>query len=134
MALAFATMNSVFGHFFRLDAAELCEPAAVADNNPHDFIFDVQTHHVVMPSQAPHADQEFLRALLSLRGEARRMNAALKDRTPMIEDIYLENYIKEIFLDNETDVVAISALPGTTEETDVLTPDVLSKVAPGSTM
>src|SRR6516162_6492672 len=114
MALAFATMNSVFGHFFRVDAAELTEPAAVAENNTHDFIFDVQTHHVAMPIQAPHADQEFLRALLSLRGEARRMNPALKDRTPIIEDIYLENYIKEIFLDSETDVVAISALPGTT--------------------
>ena len=55
------------------------------------------------------------------------MNPALKDRRPMIEDIYLENYIKEIFLDSETDVVAISALPGTTEETDVFTPDVLYK-------
>ena len=127
MALAFATMNSVFGNFFRVDAAELTEPAAVAENNLHDFIFDVQTHHVAMPSQAPHADQEFLRGLLSLRGFARRMNPALKDRTPIIEDIYLENYIKEIFLDSETDVVAISALPGTTEETDVLTPDVLYK-------
>src|SRR6266849_5910749 len=99
MALAFATMNSVFGDFFRVDASELTEPFAVAENNPHVFIFDVQTHHV---------DQEFLRALLSLRGIARRMNPALKDRAPMIEDIYLENYIKEVFLDSETDIVALS--------------------------
>jgi hypothetical protein len=34
MALAFAAMNSVFGHFFRVDAVELTEPAAVAENNP----------------------------------------------------------------------------------------------------
>src|SRR6266852_9030403 len=127
MALAFATMNSVFGHFFRVDASELTEPFAVAENNPHVFIFDVQTHHVAMPSQAPHADQEFLKALLDLRATAREMNPALKNRELRIEDIYLENYIKEVFLDSETDMVALSALPGTSEETDVLTPEVIYK-------
>src|SRR5260370_18007585 len=32
-----------------------------------------------------------------------------KDRVPRPEDLYLENYIKEVFLDSETDVVALSA-------------------------
>ncbi len=126
MALAFAAMNTVFGRFFEVDAAELLEPAA-SDARPHMFIFDVQTHHVAMPEQAPRADQDFLNAVVGMRNTARRMNPALKDRTAAIEDAYLQNYIKEVFLDSETDIVALSALPGTSEETDVLTPQVIYK-------
>ena len=127
MALAFAAMNSVFGHFFRVEAAELSESPAVAENKARFFIFDVQTHHVAMPNQAPHADQDFLHAVVGMRDMARKMNPALKDHEARIEDAYLENYIKEVFLDSDTDVVALSALPGTSEETDVLTPEVIYK-------
>jgi len=127
MALAFAAMNSVFGHFFRVEAAELSESAAVAENKARFFIFDVQTHHVAMPNQAPRADQQFLKAVVGMRDMARKMNPTLKEHGARIEDAYLENYIKEIFLDSDTDVVALSALPGTSEETDVLTPEVIYK-------
>jgi predicted TIM-barrel fold metal-dependent hydrolase len=127
MALAFAAMNSVFGRFFRVEAGELFEPAAVAENKTRFFIFDVQTHHVAMPNQAPRADPEFLKAVVGMRDMARRMNPALKEREARIEDAYLENYIKEVFLDSDTDMVALSALPGTSEETDVLTPEVINK-------
>ena len=127
MALAFAAMNSVFGHFFRVEAAELSESPAVAENKARFFVFDVQTHHVAMPNQAPRADQQFLEAVVGMRDMARKMNPALKGRDARIEDAYLENYIKEIFLDSDTDVVALSALPGASEETDVLTPEVIYK-------
>ncbi len=127
MALAFAAMNSVFGRFFRVEAAELFEPVAVAENKNRFFIFDVQTHHVAMPNQAPRADPEFLKAVVGMRDMARRMNPALKEQEARIEDAYLENYIKEVFLDSDTDMVALSALPGTSEETDVLTPEVIYK-------
>jgi predicted TIM-barrel fold metal-dependent hydrolase len=127
MALAFAAMNSVFGRFFHVDAAELLEPAAAAETNARFFIFDVQTHHVVMPNQNPHADPGFLNAVVSMRNTAANMNPALKGRKGKIEDAYIENYIKEIFLDSETDMVALSALPGESEETDVLTPEVIYK-------
>jgi predicted TIM-barrel fold metal-dependent hydrolase len=80
-----------------------------------------------MPNQAPRADQEFLTAVVGMRNMARRMNPALKEQEARIEDAYLENFIKEIFLDSDTDVVALSALPGTSEETDVLTPEVIYK-------
>lgn len=125
MALAFAAMNSVFGPFFRVDATELVKLQTAS--KPHEFIFDVQTHHVVMPSQNPHADPQFLDAVVGMRNMASHMNPALKDRKGRIEDAYLENYIKEIFLDSETDVVALSALPGESEATDVLTPEVIYK-------
>jgi len=125
MALAFAAMNTVFGPFFRVDAAELLEPAPIGEHKEHTFIFDVQTHHVAMPSQTPHSDPEFLEAVVGMRDMASKMNPALKGRKGKIEDAYLENYIKEIFLDSETDIVALSALPGESEETDVLTPEVI---------
>jgi uncharacterized protein len=127
MALAFAAMNSVFGRMFTVEAAELFEPAAVDENKPKMFIFDIQTHHVAMPEQAPHADQGFLNAVVGMRNQASTMNPALKGHKASIEDAYLENYIKEVFLDSETDVVALSALPGSSEETDVLTPEVIFK-------
>jgi hypothetical protein len=127
MALAFAALNTVYGKCFRVDAAELRDPAAVAAGKTRFFIFDVQTHHVAMPEEIPHADQEFLQGIFSLRETARSMNPALKNRVPKMEDLYLENYVKEIFLDSETDVVALSALPGSSEESDILTPDVIYK-------
>jgi uncharacterized protein len=102
MALAFAAMNTVYGKCFRVDAAEFHDTAAVA-NKTKFFIFDVQTHHVAMPQEIPHVDQAFLDAIFSLRQQARSMNPALKDRVPRPEDLYLENYIKEVFLDSETD-------------------------------
>jgi predicted TIM-barrel fold metal-dependent hydrolase len=127
MALTFAAMNTVFGRLFRVDAAEIFEPSAVSENRARVFIFDIQTHHIALPSQAPRADQDFLNAMLDLRRQAEHMNPALKGREARIEDLYLEHYIKEVFLDSETDVVALSALPGHSEETDVLTPDVIYK-------
>jgi uncharacterized protein len=111
MALAFAAINTVFGPFFRVDATELLEPRPPAEHKEHGFIFYVQTHHVAMPSQSPHSDPEFLDAVVGMRDMASKMNPALKGRKGKIEDAYLQNYIKEIFLDRETDIVALSALP-----------------------
>ncbi len=127
MALAYAAMNTVFGKMFTVEAEELFNPAAVDEKRLKTFIFDIQTHHVAMPEQAPHADQQFLDAVVGMRNMARKINPALKDRTAHIEDAYIENYIKEVFLDSDTDVVALSALPGSSEETDVLTPEVIFK-------
>jgi hypothetical protein len=42
MAAGFAALNSVFGKFFRVDAAELFESAAAAEKKTNYFIFDVQ--------------------------------------------------------------------------------------------
>lgn len=127
MALAFAAMNTVYGKCFRLDAAELSDPVAVDATKTRFFIFDVQTHHVALPEQAPHADQQLLHRILGWRESARRMTPALQDRQAQMADLYLENYIKEVFLDSETDVVALSTLPATSEETDVITPEVIYK-------
>jgi predicted TIM-barrel fold metal-dependent hydrolase len=124
MALSFAALNAVFGPFFRVEAAELLEAAATKKTD--FFIFDVQTHHVATPAEAPQANQAFLRAVVGMRGAARKMGSGLKG-DPSIEEAHRLNYIKEVFLDSETDVALISALPTPSEEVSVLPPDVMYK-------
>src|SRR6185503_17307412 len=41
MATAFAAMNAVFGEYFKVDAAEMFDPAAAAEAKADYFIFDV---------------------------------------------------------------------------------------------
>ncbi|HEV8525871.1 MAG TPA: amidohydrolase family protein [Terriglobales bacterium] len=125
MAVAFAAMNSVFGHFFQVHAAEMFEPDAAASGQY--FIFDVQTHHVVTESENPRRNQDFLRAVVGMRRMAGRMDPRLKGREPRLSDAYLENYIKEVFLDSETDMVALSALPSASAESSVLSPEAIAK-------
>ncbi len=115
MATAFAAMNKVFGGYFRVEAAEMMEPAAAAQSKPDYFIFDVQTHHVKANYQNP--------LLFEFRRGARAMNPALRDREPKADDLYLENYIKEVFLDSDTDVAAISGVPAATEDENILPAD-----------
>jgi len=118
MAAAFAAMNTVFGHFFRVDAAELFEPAAVDANKTGYFIFDVQTHHVAVGhTKAGPLD------ILDFRRAGATINPALQKRPPVLSDLYLENYIKEVFLDSDTSMACITGIPGLTDETCILPPD-----------
>ncbi len=126
MAVSFAAMNSVFGEFFTVDAAELLEPAAAQEKKTKYFIFDVQTHHVGTGAQIPSASKELLDFVIGLRKSLGANDPALSGREPKIEDLYLESFIKEIFLDSETDVIALSALPTATEAGAVLPPHVIA--------
>ena len=118
MAAAFAALNSVFGQFFKVDAAELFEPAAVAENKTEYFIFDVQTHHVAFGRHVI-GNLDFLDA----RRGAATYNPALRGREPQLTDLYLQNYIKEVFLDSDTSIACITGIPGLTEDVEVLPPD-----------
>ncbi|MGH9600910.1 MAG: amidohydrolase family protein [Terriglobales bacterium] len=126
MAVSFAAMNSVFGEFFTVNAAELLEPAAAQEKKTKFFIFDVQTHHVGTGQQIPSASKELLDFVLGLRKSLGAADPALSGREVKIEDLQLENFIKELFLDSETDVVALSALPTATEAGAVLPPHVIA--------
>jgi predicted TIM-barrel fold metal-dependent hydrolase len=124
MAAAFVAMNSVYGQFFEVEAAELLDAAAAKKRD--FFIFDVQTHHVATRQQAPKADQEMVDYFLGLRSYGKKMNPALGARKPQPEDLHLANYIKEVFLDSDTDVAAISALPSHSLEGSVIPPEQLA--------
>jgi predicted TIM-barrel fold metal-dependent hydrolase len=121
MAAAFAAMNSVFGPFFGVEAAEILEPAA--GSGPTYFVFDVQTHHVDPRRNAPTADQKFLDYLVGVRRFGGNWNPKLANREISIEELYRLNYIKEVFLDSETAVAVVSGLPQMTPDTYLIAPD-----------
>jgi len=116
MASAFLALNTVFGRFFEVDPVEALEPAAADARKPSgQFVFDIQTHHVATPRQFPW--------LLGLRRVGRRWNAALEQDRGTMEDLYLENYIKEVFLDSDTTVAVLSGIPSVTDAANILPPD-----------
>jgi predicted TIM-barrel fold metal-dependent hydrolase len=116
MAAAFMALNSVFGPFYDVWAEELVEPAARAERWPKTpFIFDVQTHHV-----AAGRTPRFPPLLLYRRAGAAFGNPALGDREPAWPDLYLANYVKEVFLDSDTTVAVISGLPARLDADNVL--------------
>ncbi len=115
MAAAFLAMNSVFGHFFDVEASELTEPQARAEKWPKgQFIFDVHTHHVAAGRNIPF--------VIGYRGYAENWNPDLRGREHKMADLYLANYIKEIFLDSDTTMAVITGLPAPTEAENVLPP------------
>jgi len=120
MATAFAAMNAVFGEYFKVDAAEMFDAAAAAEAKTDYFIFDVQTHHVVANAQFP--------TLLEFRRLGRLWNPELRKSEPKSEDLYLENYIKEVFLDSDTAMAVISGFPAPVDHTEnILPPDQMVK-------
>ena len=110
MALALLAMNEVFGTFFDVWPIEAAEPQAFRERQGDSpFIFDVQTHYV--SSSYAGAWRE---ALLGLRRTAQEMgvNPKLSGDSGTMKDLSWENYVKEVFLDSETDLALISTPPG----------------------
>lgn len=110
-ATAFAAMNRVFGDFFVVEAAETTEAGAAEESKTDYFVFDVQTHHVAVGQAG---------APLNFRRMGGVFNPELNQKSATAEDLYLENYVKEVFLDSETDVACISGIPSRTDETNIL--------------
>lgn len=111
MALAFLTMNQVFGKFFDVLAVEAAEPQAVQDRKGSlPFIFDVQTHYVSTSFNQP----GWKEGLLGLRRRAKEMgvNPKLAGDSGTMADLSWTNYVKEVFLDSDTSIALISTPPG----------------------
>ena len=116
MAAAFLAFNAVFGRVFDVDPVEALESAAADERKPAgQFVFDIQTHHVASPRQFP--------PLLRLRALGRQWNPALAQDRGTMDELYLANYIKEIFLDSDTTVAVLSGIPSSTDATNILPPD-----------
>ncbi|MGH7343562.1 MAG: amidohydrolase family protein [Candidatus Rokuibacteriota bacterium] len=134
LAAAFLAMNTVFGRFFDVERVEAFEPAAFAERSPGgEFIFDVQVHHVEAPKIFP--------SILRSRARRRRANPDLQNDRGTMEDLYLENFIKEVFLDSDTTVAMISGVPAATEARNILPPakmaatrDILNRLAASQRM
>ena len=120
MAAAFLAFNAVFGRVFDVDPVEALESAAADAKKPSgQFVFDIQTHHVAAPRQFPN--------LLRLRALGRQWNAALAGDRNTMDDLYLANYIKEIFLDSDTDAAVLSGIPSATDAANILPPDEMAR-------
>lgn len=118
MAAAFLALNSVFGTFFDVDENELYEPAAGDEKFPKKpFIFDIHTHHVAVPKIIEIPALLRYREVGGLWG-----NKDLVGKEHKWEDLYLANYIKEMFLDSDTSMAVITGLPAKTDAQNVLTP------------
>src|SRR5687767_3855155 len=119
MAAAFLAMNEVFGNFFDVSKDEMFERHASDEKFPKSpFIFDIHTHHVAAPKiiRTPPLIPGY-RAAGAAWG-----NKAIEGREHTWEDLYLANYIKEMFLDSDTSMAVISGLPARTDDQNVLTP------------
>src|SRR5215207_9732391 len=119
MAAAFLAMNEVFGNFFDVSKDEMFERQASDEKFPKiPFIFDIHTHHVAAPKiiKSPPLIPGYREAGASWG------NKSLENREHKWEDLYLANYIKEMFLDSETSMAVITGLPAKTDDQNVLTP------------
>ena len=118
MAAAFLALNSVFGKFFDVDESELFETLATDEKFPKpQFIFDIHTHHVAAPKIIK------IPALLQYREVGGIWgNKDLVGKEHKWEDLYLANYIKEMFFDSDTSMAVITGLPSRDDAQNVLTP------------
>jgi predicted TIM-barrel fold metal-dependent hydrolase len=120
MAAVFLAMNSVFGKVFDVLDVELVDAAAFTERRGEPFfIFDVQTHYVSSHYDPTNAESKRDGAvakdrLLALRRRIREAgwNPALTADTGTMKDLSWETFIKEVFLDSETEVGLISTPPG----------------------
>lgn len=127
LAAAFLAMNSVFGRFFDVTPVEALEAAAAEERAPkQQFVFDVQTHHVRDGWQS--------RSRMDRRETARKWVREMGP--PKWEDVYLANYVKEVFLDSDTTVAVITGVPAVSDaknslpvEHMVQTRDVVNRLA-----
>lgn len=117
MANAFAAMNQVFGEFFAVKAEEPGDKEAIKTDRTDYFIFDVQTHHV-LPGHAETKMNGKVSPLDLRRTGSQIIPELAGEARP--EDLYFQNYIKEVFLDSETSVACITGVPAATEDQNTL--------------
>jgi len=111
MAAAFTAMNEVFGPVFAVDPAEAAEPEradARAARLAHQFVFDDQVHFL--------RDDTKLDRLLRIREYAAKALEPSIGEDPDIEDLKFENFIKEVYLDSDTDVALLSGAPSDSDD------------------
>ena len=107
MAAAFLAMNSVYGNVFNVSEAEAADATMAnerAEALRQQFIFDVQTHFV----RDDYSQEGFLGFLQQTATDFKT------GMDPNNIDIYLikfENYVRQIYLNSDTDVSVLSGAP-----------------------
>lgn len=120
MAASYLVMNQVYGPLFAVSEAEARTPElaqARADELKDQLVFDAHTHFLsdnpspafVDPSRT--GNLMWQRALLSRLG----WNKDLAGRDVTVEDLKVDNFLKEIYLDSDTKVALLSNAPSTAD-------------------
>jgi uncharacterized protein len=106
MAAAFVAMNQVYGELFSVGVAEAAEPEAAAAAHAAlraQPVIDVQLHFL---------REDFAWDGILMLGEwAKRWNPVLARDGLTLRSYKFENFVKEVFLDSDTDVGLISGAP-----------------------
>ena len=110
LAACFLASNKVWGKVWDVDEAEASEEAAYQEKLPRGeyFVLDVQSHFT---NGVP----------IGLRGEIGKMEFFRNMGFKLKEDkeaYSFHNFIKEMFLDSETDMIVISGVPGKEQQSD----------------
>lgn len=117
MAAAFIAMNEVFGPLYNVAHAEAAEPG-VADARANElakqFIFDCQTHFV---------RDDYQTDITPIRHFAKAHWNPGMEGDITLDRLKFSNYVKEIFVDSDTDVVILSGSPVDDEVNLFLTND-----------
>ncbi len=110
MAAAFAAMNQVYGPVFSVDPAEAAEPGAAATRAralSSQFIVDLHTHFI--RDDCGPGLQYF--ANLREKTRLKHENPELPDRPATLDDLHLGTYLREMWLDSDTKIAALSGAP-----------------------
>jgi hypothetical protein len=133
IATSLLAMNAVFGRFFDVLPVEAADPPAFTERTGQPFfIFDLQLHYVGARYD-PHGDASrrggvSKQGLLGLRRSARRLNPKLASDRGTLADLSWENFVKEVFLDSETDIGLISTPPGPYPQEAVVPPKEMTHI------
>jgi len=106
IAVGLLAMNKVYGALFQVDPGEAEEPAVAAASRralEHQFIFDAQLHFV--------HDHYAFEGLLGLRELAKQWNPRLQGEQVSFDRYKFDNFVKEVYLDSQTDVGLLSGAP-----------------------
>ncbi len=127
MAAAFVAMNEVFGRVFDVSEAEAAEPdaaAARAREHAGQFVFDDQLHFV-------RDDYKFEGLIGLAKYAAEYWNPSIaKDRYGLTLDRYkFDNFLKEIYLDSDTEIGLLSGAPFDDPANWLLTNDQIKQAA-----
>ncbi|MBX3279563.1 MAG: amidohydrolase family protein [Acidobacteria bacterium] len=120
MAVAMLAYNEVFGRTYNVDPIEALDPAAYAEKWPKDeFIFDNQTHHIDVESRWFETTEAGKTAAAFLRNFRRNADSTA-DALALLNQAH---YIKELFMDSDTQMAIISGVPTSEWRENILPPD-----------
>ena len=112
MSAAFLVMNEVYGSLFNVNRAEASTPEMAAERSADlasQFIVDPHTHYIHDNPRAGSPLQQFA-DLRNATGKS-GVNPELTKHLQTLDDLRLNTYVKELFLDSDTKVAALSGAP-----------------------